>query len=140
MIRIGRVTTRRGARIHLAIDGRTADGYRAATIRPVVHHDLVEPGALCRRCWTPARIARAEAALVTATGPEAARNRRLLARVSDGMKTPEQLAAEQDLIARINATIDAAAPVLALPIDERAASWADLRADYLTTHAQPVAA
>jgi hypothetical protein len=130
MIRIGRVTTRRHARIHLAIDGRTADGYRAGIIRPVNHPDLVENAALCRRCWTPARIAQAEAALVTAAGPDAARNRRLLARVSDGMKTPAQLAAEQDLIARINATIDAAAPVLALPVDDRPRTWAVLRDEF----------
>lgn len=140
-VRLGRVCTRRRARIHLALDGRTCGAARGASIGyEVTRPDLAQPGNLCRRCFTPNRVGRAQELLYTATGSPAARIRSLLVDVVDGWKTPEQRAQENDLIARINATIDAAAPVLALPVDERPRTWAALRDEYAKTHPQPVAA
>ncbi len=129
------------ARIHLAIDGRTCGASRRARIsREVTRPDLADPGNLCKRCFKPARVAAAETAITTAHGPAAERIRRMLATVTEACKSPEQRAADADLIARITRTIELAAPVLALPLAERPRTWADLRADYLRTHYQPTAA
>ncbi|SRR6266704_3583953 len=139
-VRIGRVTTARNARIHLAIDGRTCGASRRGRIGyEVTRPDLADPANLCKRCFRPARVAVAEMTITTAHGPAAERIRRMLATVTEACKTPEQRAADADLIARITRTIELAAPVLALPLAERPRTWADLRADYLRTHYQPAA-
>lgn len=134
-VRLGRVCTRPRARIHLALDGKTCDAARGARIGyEVTRPDLVAPGNPCRRCFTPARVERAYGALYTATGTGAARIRSLLADVVDGMRTPEQVAADRELAERIKATMAAAGSIRILPPAERAAAWDAARRDYDLAH------
>jgi hypothetical protein len=158
-VRIGRITTGRRARIHLSIDGRTGCGarHRAHVGYECARPDLAQAKTLCRRCFTPGRAGAAQSVLITATGPNAARNRSLLAGVVEGMKTPAQRAADEDLAARIRAdliadgvltpmhdafvdTIRIAPAVQKLPVGKRVESWAQIRAANLRTHHQPTAA
>jgi hypothetical protein len=141
-VRIGRIATGRRARIHLALDGRTGCGakHNASIGYECNRPDLAQPKVLCRRCFTGNRVAAAQTALYTATGEKAARNRTLLADVAQTMRTPAQVAADNDLAARIRATMVAAGSIMPLPVDERARSWAELRDRYAITHPQTTAA
>jgi hypothetical protein len=138
-VQAGRIATRKGARVHLAIDGRIADRPQGVTY-PVANPATTVAGAhLCRRCWTPARIAAAQQALITATGRDAEATRRMLSRVADANQTDAERAAMDDLAARIAETIANAAPILAQPIAARPRTWATLRDEFALTH-QPAAA
>jgi hypothetical protein len=142
-VRIGRITTGRRARIHLALDGKTGCGarHRATVGYECNRPDLAAEKALCRRCFTRPRVESAEMALCTATGSVAARNRCLLADVAQAMRTPAQVAADEELAARIRATMAAAGSIMPLPPVERAESWRELRDAYAAlTHHQPTAA
>lgn len=141
-VRIGRITTGRRARIHLAIDGRTGCGARnrATITHECARPDLAGTKALCRRCFTPARVGTAQQTLTTATGEKAARNRMLLADVVQAVKTPQQRAAEADLADRIRATMAAAGSIMPQLPAQRARSWAQLRDRYTATHPQTTAA
>jgi hypothetical protein len=140
-VKIGRIATGRKVRIHLAVDGQTGCGAnrRAGIAYPVVAFDAVDHRLLCLRCWTPARIERAEMALYTATGPAASAARRFLAAVVDARRTPAERAAIDDLARRLRESMLAAGTITALPVDERPRSWAVLRAEFNATHPQPVA-
>lgn len=157
-VRIGRVCIRRGARIHLAIDGHTCGAARRAGIGyEVTRADLVALGNLCRRCFTPNRVGRAQQLLTSTPGSKAEGTRRLLATVVQGVMTPEQAADEAVLVASIRATMLAsgalttldqkvaatvavAPAVQALPEPSRRRMWATLRDEFAATHHQPAAA
>jgi len=137
-VRIGRVCTRRGARIHLALNGHTVCGVddRASVSYECVRPDLAEAGNLCLRCFTGSPVGQAQMLLTSSTGGRAERNGIPLSAVVDGMKTPTQRAADLNLAARIARTIELAAPVLAKPLDERPRTWATLRDEYRKTYPQ----
>jgi hypothetical protein len=136
-VRIGRVATYRKARIHLAIDGVTCGAARRARIGyEVARPDLAVVANLCKRCFRPNRVEAAEMALTSAHGVAAERARRMLAAVTDSMKTPEQRAADEDFAARVARTIELAAPILALPLVDRSDMWQAARDSYDATHLQ----
>ncbi len=126
---IGRIAT--GGRIHLAIHHTLGDGWTSRQIRHTIPADKINTKLLCQRCWTPARIRSAQAALSTATGPDAEAIRRLLADQA-GRLTPGPPADADQL------TLDPA-PTLtrvdATPPPRR--TLADLRAEFMATHKQP---
>lgn len=60
---IGRITTTPGARYHLAFSGSTpcSSGATAPLHHPVATYRGIDLGLLCRRCFTPANLTRAQA-------------------------------------------------------------------------------
>lgn len=105
IVTTGRITNRRAARVHLAIDGRIADSNRPISYKN--QPGKVDTSNLCRRCWTPARIAAAQRALTTATGPAAEAARQMLARVVEATESPTQRSEMDVLAARIGADLEA---------------------------------
>lgn len=136
-VRIGRVTTAKRFRLHLDIDGRARCGSGKGRIISLTTREPrpVDEPLICRRCLPHLRAAIADA---QAEAVAAASNRyresevQRLVCLADAFETVDEKAAMDELAARVAATIEHAAEVMAQPVARR--TWADLRREFAETH------
>lgn len=107
MIDVGRVSTRKGARLHITINGRAACGSGSCfSVRAITATD--EP-ALCRRCRKIRRLRNtfiAELSWIsrrTDTGSRAIM--RLFEIIIDALRTPAEIAADLAMVAGITGNL-----------------------------------
>lgn len=136
-VQVGRVSTRRGARLHLVVNGRSfcPSGTRFILDARTLTAD--DRDALCKRCLGAIREAVKDARrdVETARSYNFAADRALI-ELSDALRTEEDLAFEREMRERdeawraeMKATIAVAPGIMQMSIFERAAAWAAERAN-----------
>lgn len=132
-MRMGRISDRPGAKVHMEIDGQgIGENHSRHVVTLVADADIrtLPAESLCKRCFSRRRIEAAWGALTGATGIVASHTRSLLSRRLAELTPARERAELDELAARVAATIELAAPVLAQPVHRRPSSWAALRAEF----------
>lgn len=142
-VQIGKVTTARRGRLHLDIDGRARCGSGLGRIRSLTltltRRDPrpVDEPLMCRRClpYLRAAIAEAQAEAVAAASNRYSESEvQRLVCLADAFEDTDEQAAMNELAARVAATMEHAAEVMAQPEPQRRRTWADLRREFAETH------
>lgn len=127
-VRIGRIRSGRNLAVHLSIAGDTCSSRRPVNAEV---NERAATARLCKSCFTPARIARAQ----QANGYGKSFNAtvaNILCAVIDSRRTPEERAASAAKFAETAFARDiAAANAPVIPIRRR--TWAEIRADFHPT-------
>lgn len=123
-VRIGRV--RSGLVVHLAIHGTTCSSLRPVRVEV---NERAATARLCKKCFTPERITRAQQANRKPINEVAAN---ILCTIVEARRTPEERAASAVKFAETAFARDiAAANAPVIPIRRR--TWAEIRADFHPT-------
>lgn len=138
-ITIGRVTTTPGARVHLAIDGRTGCGtlHHARITHPTTTYRSIPTDTLCKRCFTGARVARAQMEITSGTRWSAPLDNFLC----DVRGTVDPRGEAKPYTANPTARPLAAVPAWMRESEQRPAprTWGQLQTAFKTSHARRAA-
>lgn len=132
-VRVGRVRSGRKLAVHLAIHGATCSSRREINVEV---NERAATARLCRKCFTPARIARAQQAnnYGKAFNMTAAK---FLAAVTESQRTPEERAASAAKFAQTAFARDIAAANVPAP-RRPVRTFAEIYADFHPQTIEPV--